>query len=321
MNKDYLITLDDIIKIFDLEILNMPIDPKTIEIKTTDVSRPSLQLAGYTDIFKNDRIQVMGKTEIYYLRQLHDYEIAEKRCQRYFDMQPVATIICKGLDCADYILNAAKNANSPLLRTNEDTCELISSLIYELTKVLAPKVTRHGVLMEIYGEGIMIMGESGIGKSEVAVELISRGHRLVADDAVEIRKLNNRTLLGSSPENIRHYMELRGIGIVSARQLFGMASVKENTNIDLIIKLETWDDSVQYERYGNTKKIVKILNVKVPIITIPVKPGRNLAVIIQAAAMNHRLRKMGFNPTEELFKGLNIPIDEVETQEVEISLD
>ena len=210
------------------------------------------------------------------------------------------------------MLELAPNYEIPILRTDESTTVFISKLMAFLNLQLAPRITRHGVLIEIYGEGVMILGESGVGKSETAIELVKRGHRLIADDAVEIRKASNITLVGSSPDNIRHFLELRGIGIVNARQLFGIGAVKMSTKIDMVVEMELWNPEKTYDRMGVDTHYMTILGVKVPLLNIPVKPGRNLAVIIEVAAMNNRQKKMGYNAAKDLLRQLGIDSDSEE---------
>jgi HPr kinase/phosphorylase len=304
---------------FELETLHMPQDAEKIYISNTDVSRPSLQFAGFYEIFDDTRMQIIGKTEIAYLNHLTETlgnsELAAERCDGFFALHSPAVVICNSLNCPDYMLAAAQKYGVPLLRTHEDTCEFVSALISQLNTKLAPRITRHGALMEIYGEGILILGQSGIGKSETAVELIARGHRLIADDAVEIRRVSSRALVGSSPKNIRHFMELRGIGIVNARQLFGSGSVKVSQRIDLIVMLESWDEGKQYDRFGTLREYMEIMGVRVPVITIPVKPGRNVAVVTEAAAMNFRLKQMGYDAARDLMHGLGMPDDDLPSPE------
>ena len=309
MLSKFKISLKRIIDEYSLEVLYMPQDPANIFIHSTDVSRPSLQLAGFTEIFDNSRVQVFGKTEISYLDHM-DKELAAKRCDGFFALHSPVAIVCNNLHCEDYLIDAAKRHGVPLLRTPHDTCEVISALIYRLNITLAPRITRHGVLMEIYGEGTLILGDSSVGKSETAVELIARGHRLIGDDAVEIRRTNSQTLVGSAPSNIRHFMELRGIGIINARRIFGMGSVNVTQRIRLIIKLEPWDDAKHYDRFGSGNEYMEIMGVRIPMITIPVKPGRNIAVVIETAVMNFRLKRFGYNATRELMRGLGLPDDE-----------
>ena len=211
-----------------------------------------------------------------------------------------AAVVTRGLDVPSELLNAAKKFNVPLMRTDESTSSFMAALIASLNLSLAPSITRHGVLVEVYGEGVLLLGESGVGKSETAVELIKRGHRLVADDAVDIRRVSAKTLVGSSPEIIRHFIELRGIGIIDVKKIFGMGAVKNTENINLVINLEIWQQGKTYERLGLDTQVTNILGINVPSLTVPVRPGRNLAVIIEIAAMNHRQRNMGYNAAEEL---------------------
>ena len=215
-------------------------------------------------------------------------------------------ILAKGLEAPKVLVEAAIQTGIPLLTTTENTSTFISSLILFLNTELAPRLTRHGVLMEVYGEGMLIMGDSGVGKSETAVELIKRGHRLVADDAVELRKITAQRISGTSPDNIRHFLELRGIGIINARRIFGMGAIKSSVDVDLIVNLELWDDNKVYDRMGMENHYTDILGVQVPSITIPVKPGRNIAVILEVAAMNYREKKLGYNAAHELLQRLGM---------------
>ena len=217
-----------------------------------------------------------------------------------FSFGPPAVIICRDIEPSNAILESAKLHKVSIFSTPQSTSHLTESLLQYLNKELAPRITRHGVLVEVYGEGCLLTGDSGVGKSETAIELIKRGHRLVADDAVEIRRTAQTTLYGQSPENIRHFIELRGIGIINARKLFGMGAIKLQEKIDMVINLEQWDSAKVYDRMGLDNEYMKILGVEVPTLTIPVKPGRNLAVIIEVAAMNDRQKKMGFNAAKEL---------------------
>lgn len=226
-------------------------------------------------------------------------------------MKPPVVIVCQNLDIHDALEDAARHADIPLLRTHEKTCDFVSELISKLNIELAPRITRHGVFMELFGDGVLIVGDSGVGKSEVAVELIVRGHRLVADDAVEIRKISSSALVGTSPDNIRHFMELRGIGVINAQRMFGMRAVKINEKVLLVVKLEPWDDSKTYDRMGMESEFTEILGVKIPCVTIPVKPGRNLAVIIEAATMNMRLKRLGYSAPHDLMRGLGMPEEEL----------
>ena len=228
-----------------------------------------------------------------------------------FSFGPPAVIICRDIEPSNAILESAKLHKVSIFSTPQSTSDLTASLVQYLNKELAPRITRHGVLVEVYGEGCLLTGDSGVGKSETAIELIKRGHRLVADDAVEIRRTSQTTLYGQSPENIRHFIELRGIGIINARKLFGMGAIKQQEKIDMVINLEQWDSSKVYDRMGLDNEYMKILGVEVPTLTIPVKPGRNLAVIIEVAAMNNRQKKMGYNAARELLKNLGMAVEDL----------
>lgn len=299
----FTVTLKQIIDNFKMEVLYVPVDPETITISENDITRPGLQLMGFYEYFNPERIQVIGKMEFAYLSTLPESERIEHLTQ-LFAQRIKCLCLSRGLPCFAEMLTLAQKYRVPLLRTAESTSHFTSNLLSYLNLHLAPRVTRHGVLIEIYGEGIFITGESGVGKSETAIELVKRGHRLVADDAVELRKVSNTNLVGTSPENIRHFLELRGIGIINVRRLFGMGAVKMQQEIDMIIELEQWDASKVYDRMGVDEQFVTILGVKVPSMTIPVKPGRNTAVIMEVAAMNSRQKKMGYNATKELMQRL-----------------
>ena len=232
---------------------------------------------------------------------------------RLFETKIPALVIARGHEIFPEIIEAAKEYDIPLLRTEESTTSFIAALIGFLNLHLAPRITRHGVLIEVYGEGLLIVGESGVGKSETAVELVKRGHRLVADDAVEIRKVSNKSLVGSSPDNIRHFLELRGVGIINTRRLFGMGAVKVTEKIDLVVELETWDSTKVYDRMGVDNEYTTIFGIKIPSLTIPIKPGRNLAIILEVAAMNNRQKKMGYNAAQELLNNLGLEVDKKDT--------
>ncbi len=267
---------------------------------------------GFYEYFNPERIQIIGKMEFAYLSTI-DEKTRRERLQLLFAQRIPALIITRELPYFAEMLELAKEYEVPLLRSKESTSNFMSGLIAYLNLTLAPRITRHGVLIEIYGEGVFITGESGVGKSETAIELVKRGHRLVADDAVEIRKVSNISLVGSSPDNIRHFLELRGIGIINARRLFGIGAVKMTEKIDLVIELEQWNSEKVYDRMGVDTEYVSLLGVKIPSLTIPVKPGRNLAVILEVAAMNHRQKKMGYNAARELLNRLGMESDAKET--------
>lgn len=297
--KEFGVSLQDIIQEFDFEIVHGPDGFEKVQITSDDVSRPGLQLAGFFDFFDPNRLQVMGKVETTYVESFEP-EKRQKIFDRLFETGIPAMIISRNIDIFPECMNAAQKYNVPLLRTNEFTSTIINSLVASLKVALAPKITLHGVLIEIYGEGVLLLGDSGVGKSETAIELVKRGHRLIADDAVEVKRVSDKTLVGTSPDVIRYFIELRGIGIVDVRRIFGVGSVKLTEKIELVINLENWEEGKQYDRLGLDGQTTSILDIRVPSLTIPVKPGRNLAVIIEVAAMNNRYKKMGYNAAKEL---------------------
>ena len=297
------VKLTKIIQEFNLETIFAPENINDILITRSEVNRPGLQLTGFFEYFTPERIQLIGRVESIYLLQLSDQERYEK-LYKLFEQKPVCMIIARSIDAPKELLEVAKIFNIPILRTAMATTDFVASLIASLKVHLAPTITRHGVLVEVYGEGILILGDSGIGKSETAIELIKRGHRLIADDAVEISKVSEKTLVGRAPSIIRHYMELRGIGIIDVRRIFGTGAVKETEKIELVIKFEPWVEGKLYDRMGLENETHEILGINIPAITIPVMPGRNLAAILEVAAMNQRLKKMGYNTAEEFNKKL-----------------
>ena len=303
MKEIYKIPLSKIVEEFHFEVIVKPDCFEEIQIITPEVNRPGLALAGFYEIFEQDRIQLIGKAETHYLQSL---EPSTKRVmlQKFVDAKPVAILYTTGLPVDDAVIERARKQQVPVLRTNIKTSPIMASLIASLNNHLAPRITRHGGLVEVYGEGMLLLGDSGIGKSETAIELVKRGHRLIADDAVEIKRVSDKTLVGSAPEIIRHYIELRGIGIVDVRRLFGIGSVKNTERIDLVIQLENWVEGKMYDRMGMDEEKVNILGIEVPSITVPVRPGRNLAIILEIAAMNNRQKKMGYNTAEEFNKKL-----------------
>ena len=303
MKSKYSISLESVVKEFQLEELYMPTSADAIMISSTEVDRPGLALAGFVEMFDPMRIQVIGRVEKQYLSELSP-ESRMRALDSYLKQKPVLIILTSDLLPCDEMMQKAKEYGVPLMGTSTRTSEFLASLIANLNTSLAPRITRHGVLVEVYGEGMLILGDSGIGKSETAIELVKRGHRLIADDAVEIKRVSARTLVGSAPELIRYYIELRGIGIVDVRRLFGMGAVKATERIDLVINLEQWDPEKMYDRFGLDDQRENILGIDVPSITIPVHPGRNLAVVLEIAAMNNRQKKMGYNTAEEFNKRL-----------------
>lgn len=293
------ITLQVIVDTFNLKLLNQIEDHGSKLIRVADVTRPGLQLAGNFSHFGPDRIQVMGNMENAYLESLTP---AEQRAR-------LSALCATGIPClvitrnhqpSQIMLETTERYDVPLYGVDETTADFTSSLVKYLNVELAERLSMHGVLVEVYGEGILMLGESGVGKSETALEIVKRGHRLIADDLVEIRKVSNTTLLGRAPEVIRHMIEIRGLGILDVKELYGVSSVKMQENIQFVIHLENWDDSKTYNRFGLVDESTDILGIKVPSITVPVRPGRNLAVIVEVAAINFRQKSMGYNAAEAL---------------------
>ncbi|MCR5123514.1 MAG: HPr(Ser) kinase/phosphatase [Ruminococcus sp.] len=308
MAEIFTVSIDEIIKQNELELVYSPKDPAEILVDDNDVNRPGLQLMGFYEYFNAERIQICGNMEFAYLASL-DEETRYKKIEALFATKIPMFIVARGHELYPEMVEIAKKYEVPIARTKESTTTFIASLISFLNVKLAPRITRHGVLIEIYGEGVLIVGESGVGKSETAIELVKRGHRLVADDAVEIRRVSSISLVGSSPDNIRHFLEIRGIGIINVRRLFGMGAVKVTEKIDMIVELEPWDSTKVYDRMGVDNEYTTILGVSVPSLTIPIKPGRNLAVILEVAAMNNRQKKMGYNAAQELLANLGLQVD------------
>lgn len=317
MAENYSVSLEEIISSHSLEVVYLPKPANEIEIKTNEVNRPGIVLTGYVDYFDPLRVQILGWTELGFLQNMSDEE-REKALAYWLGLHPAAAVVTRGLEIPDYFTDACKRFEVPLLRTDEETSPFLAKIIDFLNRALAPRITRHGVLVEVYGEGVLIVGESGAGKSETAIELIKRGHRLIADDAVELRKVSEQTIEGRSPSNIRHFIEVRGIGIINARRIFGMGAVKPTEKIDMVIRFEEWDSTKPYDRLGLDNEYLKILGVRIPIITVPITPGRNLAVIVETAAMNNRQKKMGYNGAVELMQSLGM--EELEPTETEIEI-
>ena len=310
MSVEFSVPLSQIAEALNLTEVFVAENYKETNISTVEINRPGLELTGYLEFFDNKRIQVLGNTEFSYLGR-YGPEAQKMVIDSIFSFGPPAVIICRDIEPSNAILESAKLHKVSIFSTPQSTSDLTASLVQYLNKELAPRITRHGVLVEVYGEGCLLTGDSGVGKSETAIELIKRGHRLVADDAVEIRRTAQTTLYGQSPENIRHFIELRGIGIINARKLFGMGAIKLQEKIDMVINLEQWDSAKVYDRMGLDNEYMKILGVEVPTLTIPVKPGRNLAVIIEVAAMNNRQKKMGYNAARELLKNLGMAVEDL----------
>ena len=298
MAETYCVPLSQVVSQFDLEVAWRSTDYEKIQITVADVARPGLQIAGYFDHFEPMRLQVIGNVESSYLDKMPSAERTHVY-DRIFSYKIPAIIAARNLVPGAECLQMAKKHNITILRTGASTSSIVSSIIAYLTRELAPRVTRHGVLMEIYGEGVLLIGESGIGKSETAVELIKRGHRLIADDAVEIKRVSSSTLIGSAPPLIRNYIELRGIGIINVANLYGAGAVKDSVSIDLVVDIVPWDTRQVYDRLGLEDHYYELLDVQIPLNTIPVTPCRNLAVILEVAAMNNRQRRTGYNAAQE----------------------
>lgn len=305
MASNYSVKLTKIIKEFDLEKIWAPDDISNIKISTNEVNRPGLQFVGFYELFDPSRVQIIGKTEYSYMKSLG--EKMYPALEEFLSKKPLFVVITWNLTVDKKFVSLAEKYNVPIYRTSEMTSEFVAGITQTLSVALAKRITRHGVFVEVYGEGVLLYGDSGVGKSEVAMELIKRGHRLIADDAVEIRRVSNRSLVGTSPENIRHFMELRGVGIINARNLFGMGAVKKSAKLDMIINLEPWDNDKVYDRMGAEDVYTRLLDVEVPFYTIPVQPGRNIAVIVEVAAMNNRQKRMGDNAALELMERLGMP--------------
>lgn len=313
---EFSVSLAKIAKQLNLEILFSPTEIEHIKITTSDVNRPGLLLTGYDEFFEPTRIQILGKAEMGYIERL-DAEKRRKSIHALFEGKPPAVVITRSQEVFDEMLEFAEEYHVPVMLTPESTSSFMSGLISILSVDLAQRVTRHGVLVEVYGEGILILGESGVGKSETAVELLKRGHRLIADDAVELRRVSNRTIVGQAPENIRHFVELRGIGIINVARIYGAGAVKNTEKIDLVIELEPWDKHKNYSRTGLENNTIDILGLKIPLTVIPVMPGRNLAVILEIAAINNRQKKMGYNAALELLNQLGLK-DDITTESSKI---
>ena len=298
---NYSVKLNKVIEKFNLKNLTPEVDTKKIIIRQTDVNRPALQFAGYFEYFDYSRIQLIGKVEYSYLK-MHDDDYIREMTEKIFKAGIPCMIFCRGLEPRPLFMELGNKYGVPVLATDDGTSSFFSELNRFLKIELAPRISIHGVLVDVFGEGVLITGESGIGKSEAALELIKRGHRLVSDDVVEIRKVSDVTLVGSAPDITRHFIELRGIGIIDVKTLFGVESVKDTQSIDLVIKLEEWDRDKEYDRLGLHEEYTEYLGNKVVCHSLPIRPGRNLAIIVEAAAVNHRQKKMGYNAAEALYK-------------------
>ena len=306
-SSPYYVTLKRLIDEIGLSAYYMPVDPEEVHITKTDVDRPGLELVGYLNYYDSRYIIAFGLTEMSYLESQSESEQTEK-LEPIISQHPPVMVIARDLEPLPSMLTLAKKYKVPIVTSSDNTSVVDAAIVSFLNVELAPRITRHGVLVEVYGEGCLLIGDSGVGKSETAIELIKRGHRLIADDAVEIRRVSKKSLVGSSPANIRHFIELRGIGIINARRIFGIGAVKVSEKIDLVINLELWNSKKVYDRMGMDNEYMEILGLEIPVVTIPVKPGRNLAVIIEVAAMNHRQKKMGYNGAQELLQNLGMDI-------------
>ena len=295
------VKLSKVIEKMELTNLTPDIDVDGIEVTQTDINRPALQLTGFFEHFPSDRVQVIGFVEYTYLQEM---EIEKKRSvfKQFLSSNIPCLIYCRNLTPDDELIAMAKEQGVPVLVTTKTTSAFMAEIIRWLNVELAPCISIHGVLVDVYGEGVLIMGESGIGKSEAALELIKRGHRLVSDDVVEIHKVSDETLVGTAPDITRHFIELRGIGIIDVKTLFGVESVKETQGIDMVIKLEDWNKDKEYDRLGLEEQYTEFLGNKVVCHSIPIRPGRNLAIIVESAAVNHRQKKMGYNAAQELYR-------------------
>ena len=305
--SEFSVSLAKLAEEANLTIAYTPCELDKIQVTATEVYRPGILLAGYYENFDSKRIQIIGLTEMSYLDELST-SLRNTHLEKLFSFQPPAIVLTRGMQPLSEMMQFAKQYGVPILMSTEMTSALMGQLITTLNTELAPRITRHGVLVEVYGEGILILGDSGIGKSETAIELLKRGHRLVADDAVEIRRVSN-SLYGTAPEIIRHYIEIRGVGVIDVQQLFGMGAVQFDTEIDLVIQLEQWEDGKFYDRLGLGEEKYTMLDVSLPIVTIPVRPGRNLAGIVEIATMKNRQMKYGYNAARDFVTQFDSKVD------------
>ena len=308
MPETYTVALNKLAQDNGYSCVFCPREAANLSVSSKEVNRPGLVLAGYTEHFDASRVQFLGFSEMDYIANLRD-DLRALRLEGFLALRPCAVVITRGIECPPPLLSLAKKYDVPVLCTGEATSSSMASLISYLSVELAERITRHGVLVEVYGQGVLILGASGVGKSETAVELIKRGHRLVADDAVEIRRVSDKAIVGSAPDNIRHFIELRGIGILNARRIFGMGAVKLTEKINMVLQLEPWDADKVYDRLGLDETYVEILGIRIPASVVPVQPGRNLSIIVEAAAMNNRQKLMGYNAARELLHKLGMEDD------------
>ena len=303
MEKEYSYRLSKLAETLQVDVVYRSTDFDEVLIYTGDVHRPGLQFTGFYDHFEPTRVQLIGRMEAAYLEKL-SVEDRLRKWEELMERKIPALILCHGADVTDDLIAAAGKHDVTVLKTLINTTDIMSAIIRIIKREIAPRITRHGVLVEVYGMGLLLLGESGVGKSETAIELLKRGHRLIADDAVEIKAIDVNVLQGTAPELIRHYVEIRGLGVVDVRQIFGVGAIKAYQNIHLVVNLELWKDGADYDRLGIVEKTTEILGIQVATVTIPVKPGRNLAVILEVAAMNQRQKLMGFNAALEFTKQL-----------------
>ncbi len=300
----YTISLTKVVKKMNLISLIPEIDTDEIMVTEPDINRPAVQFAGFFEHFDAGRIQICGNVEHAYLTTMHTEEENKKILRIFFNYKFHCLVFCRVIVPVPYILEIAKEYGVPVFTCSKSTSSFVSEIVRWLHVELAPRISIHAVLVDVYGEGVLIMGESGIGKSEAALELIKRGHRLVSDDVVEIKKVSDDTLIGSAPNVTRHFIELRGIGIIDVKTLFGVECVKMTQTIDIVIKLEEWNKDTEYDRMGLEDQYTEFLGNKVVCHSIPIRPGRNLAIIVDSAAVNHRQKKMGYNAAQELYNRL-----------------
>lgn len=310
MEHGYGYKLSKLAEDLHVDIVHASTDFEEVLIYTGDVHRPGLQLAGFFDHFEPTRLQLVGHMEAAYLENTTEEE-RKKKWEALIERKMPALILCHGLEATKDLINAAEKNDVTILSTNVNTTDTMSAIIRIIKREIAPRITCHGVLVEVYGMGLLLLGESGVGKSETAIELLKRGHRLIADDAVEIKAIDVNVLQGQAPELIRHYVELRGLGVIDVRRLFGIGAIKLYQNIHLAVIIEQWKDNAEYDRLGIDEDTHEILGIKLPAVKIPVKPGRNLAVILEVAAMNQRQKLMGYNAALEFTKQIDRQYDAV----------
>lgn len=308
LTTKYTMKLRDIVQQHSLNVVHAAANFNDCTVSTYNVSRPGMQLAGFYDYYQPEQIQIVGKMEMSYLRSI-DEETRVKSIENFMATHPVAVVVCHRVPMDSDIAAAAHKYDVNLMTTDLGTSDFVAQVINTLRVNLAPRITVHGVLVEVHGEGLLITGDSGIGKSETALELVKRGHRLVADDAVEIRRVTQHQVSGAAPEMIRYLMELRGVGVIDVRKIFGVGSILESSKIDLVVNFERWDSEKVYDRLGLEDETTSYLGVKVPQITIPVAPARNLAIILEVAAMNNRQKRLGFNAARDLARRHDVSID------------